>query len=35
MTGDKIKAQEFWKLSESMGNNSEELKQKIKTKEIK
>lgn len=35
MTGDKVKAQEFWKLSESMGNESEELKQKIKTKEIK
>ncbi len=35
MTGDKSSALEFWKLSESMGNKSEELKSKIESKEIK
>jgi tetratricopeptide (TPR) repeat protein len=35
MTGDKSSALEFWKLSESMGNTSEELKSKIESKEIK
>ncbi len=35
MTGDEAAALEFWKLSESMGNNSEELKLKIESKKIK
>jgi len=34
MTGDKASALEFWLLSESMGNTSEELKSKIESKEI-
>ncbi|MBU8891171.1 MAG: tetratricopeptide repeat protein [Bacteroidales bacterium] len=35
MTGDENAAIEFWKLSESLGNKSEDLLKKIKTKNIK